>query len=86
MDTTTQDTQEQQGLQIIREKNQLIKNTVIGQNSEQLGEILMDTIKNVQNDPAYIPQAAAIKDQVSEFINLAKVEVSMFQAVNNLRR
>lgn len=73
------------GMQTLPNKNGIMASSVIGQNGKALGDILMDNIQRVQDNPAYIPQAQAIADQVKEIINLAKVEVEMLKAVQSFK-
>ena len=72
-------------LRLIHTPGEAMANTVIGKNSAQLSEILMRSIKNVEENPGYIPQAIAIKDAVGEMIKLAKTEVAMMVTINNLK-
>lgn len=60
--------------------------TVIGNHSGELFELLMGNIKKVQAGSAAIPQAQEVRNQVREIINLAKLEVDMYRTVQNLQR
>jgi hypothetical protein len=62
----------------------LMQSTVIGQNGQELVNILKKSIENVQANPNYIPQANAIREHIGEIINLAKVEAQTMVAVANL--
>lgn len=63
----------------------LHQKTVIGQTASPLKDILMDSIKKVQNDPSYIPQAKAIRENVRELVNLARVEIDAFREVRKVK-
>ncbi len=57
----------------------LVNNTVIGNNSAKLAEILMDNIEKVRKDPKYIQQAEAVNSQVKSMIELGKSEIEMLK-------
>lgn len=80
-----QDEQQQTGMIMPGAGANIMTSSVIGSNGKELSDILKDNIRKVQSDPAYIPQAQAIADQVKEIINLAKVEVEMVKAVSSLK-
>lgn len=46
-----------------------------------LKDTLLDNIKKIQENPAYIPQAEAITNNVNSLINLAKVEVDFLKTL-----
>jgi hypothetical protein len=54
-----------------------LDSSVIGQNAKALGDLIMENIAKVKKDPAYIPQANAINDQLKSLIELGKTQVEM---------
>ncbi|QTE36003.1 hypothetical protein J3L18_23100 [Mucilaginibacter gossypii] len=57
----------------------LLESSVIGQNAKALGDLIMENIDMVKKDPAYIPQANAINDQLKSLIELGKTQVEMIK-------
>lgn len=53
----------------------LMPQTSISANAAKLSEIILGNIEKVKEDPAYIPQANAINDQLKSLIELGKAEV-----------
>ncbi|HEY4148923.1 MAG TPA: hypothetical protein VGM41_08340 [Chitinophagaceae bacterium] len=83
MSTELQTKGQEAGLSVIPADNSMMAKTVIGQNGQALVDILKDSITKVQNDPDYIPQATAIRENIREIIDLAKVEAQTIVALNN---
>lgn len=74
---------ENTGLTLLNESGKPIQ-TIVGQNAPALSGILMDNIKRVQDNPAYIGQAKEIRDNVRELVNLARVEIDMIREVRKV--
>lgn len=72
------------GVAVIPAAKDFFNATVIGKNGQDLVSILKDSIEKVKADPAFIPQAVAIKENINAIIDLAKVEAATLVAINNL--
>ena len=55
--------------------------SVIGSSGPALRDIIMDNIQKVQQDKDYIPQAAAVNEQVKSLIDLARAEADLYRAI-----
>jgi len=75
-----------EALQVVHQAESLPIQTVIGNNGQQLADILIGNIKKVQASPGYIPQAKEIASQVREIINLARIEVEMYRISNQVAK
>lgn len=51
----------------------------------ELKDIIMDNIRQLKNNPAFIPQAQAINDSVKVLVDVAKTEVQMLDVIHKLR-
>lgn len=69
------------GLEVINDKNNMLISfyQVVQNNFEQLQNTLLDTIKRVQENKEYIPQASAINETMKSIIDLEKVKVQTLQ-------
>ncbi len=67
------------GLQLTNPASGMKVNTVIGQNAVALSTILLDQIEKVQQNPAYLPQAKEVRENVKQLIELGKAEIDMFR-------
>jgi hypothetical protein len=65
-------------LQVLSQQGMPFK-TIISETASQLSDILMANIKKVQDDPAFVPQAKEVRDNVRELVNLARVEIDMIR-------
>lgn len=72
------------GIALVPPVEQQMQTTVIGGVGRDLVAILKKSIEKVEQDPAYIPQATAIRENVAEIINLAKTEVQTMVALKNI--
>lgn len=74
---------ESTSLTILNDSGKPVK-TIVGENATALSNILIDNIKKVQDNPAYIGQAKEIRDNVREIVNLARVEIDMIREVRKV--
>lgn len=51
--------------------------------ADQLVEILMDNIKKVKNNQAYIPQAKAINNDVNSILHVQRLKLDMVKHIKN---
>jgi hypothetical protein len=81
---TTEDDNDQ--VEVIANQNyDLPIQTVITSNAQYLAQTLLNNITKLKNDPKYIPQAVAIKDQVDSLIDLGKAEIQAIMVASNLK-
>ena len=52
----------------------------------ELRQVLMNNIEKVQKDKEYLPQAAAVRDNVQSVIELTKNEIDFMKTVNRIKR
>lgn len=71
---------------ILKKDNEMVRNPTVMQMVSQSGAMynqlqntLFDTIKKVQEDKEYIPQASAINETMKSIIDLEKVKVQTLQ-------
>lgn len=70
----------------LKKDNEMVRNPTVmqmvsqsGAMYEQLQNTLLDTIKRVQENKEYIPQASAINETMKSIIDLEKVKVQTLQ-------
>ena len=51
----------------------------------EIKEIIMDNIRQLRSNPAYIQQAQAINESVKVLVEVAKTEVQMLDLMNKLK-
>ena len=51
----------------------------------EIKDIIMDNIRQLKNNPAFIPQAQAINESVKVLVDVAKTEVQMLEVMHKIR-
>lgn len=60
-----------------QQKQQLMSKSLGEDVITKLRDVLLDNINKVKTDPAYIPQAKTISDNVNSLVALAKAEIDL---------
>ena len=75
----------EQFLPIEFEKEAVIYVTLFGkENKQSLKEVVMENIKKLQTDTAYISQAKAVNEQIKTMIAMAKLEIETIKLKKDL--
>ena len=51
---------------------------------QDIGEILLQNIKKVQDDPEYVDQAKSVNDSVKNFIDIKKTQIEALRVTKDL--
>ncbi len=65
------------------EKPETLQKKVDLNGIQSLKTILMDNIKKIQDDKAFIPQAAEINNQVKSYIDIVKTEIEVIKILKS---
>jgi hypothetical protein len=73
-------------MSVVEDSNELPEITQTNTLANDLVDILKDSIKKVQENPAYIQQAASINANVSSILEVQKVKIGIVKQLRKLKK
>lgn len=64
----------------------VVQTSMIFQSGHEIKSLILENIKKVKDDPAFIPQAIEVNSNIKSIIELAKTEVEYLKALTMLNR